>query len=159
MSVTFFRTAKQENNGTDESFKVFGNHSINEDKVRLVYDILDQLLPTVKRELYEVVDRVKATGRNALVSEETPLLPRSVKMHREANISGKDAVLIKNHFDRSDFVNMSSEIDLDLKYSSLAYINKSNGMVTKSHCYFSEQLNFGEVVHSEGYSDVTMMKT
>ena len=54
---------------------------------------------------------------------------------------------------------MSSEIDLDLKYSSLAYINKSNGMVTKSHCYFSEQLNFGEVVHSEGYSDVTMMKT
>jgi len=64
LSVTFFRTAKQENNGTDESFKVFGNHSINEDKVRLVYDILDQLLPTVKRELYEVVDRVKATGRN-----------------------------------------------------------------------------------------------
>ena len=158
MSVTFFRTAKQANNGIDESFEVFGNHSTNEDKVRLVYGILDQLLPTVKRELYEDVDGVKATGSNPLDPEESPLLPGSVKMHREANTSGKDAVLIKNHFDRTDFVNMSSEIDLDLKYSSLAYINKSNGMVTKSHSYFSEQLNFGEVVHSEGDYDITMMK-
>ena len=48
--------------------------------------------------------------------------PSSMKMHRQANTSDKDTVLIKNHFDRSDFVNMSSEIELDMDYSNVALI-------------------------------------
>lgn len=123
-----------------------------------MYGILEQLLPTVKRDLYEDVDGVKATGSKALDPEESLLLPGSVRMHREANTSDKDAVAIKNHFDRADFVNLQSEIDLDLKYSDSALINKSNGMVSESRAYFSEQLNFGEPIHNKNGFDFTMMK-
>ena len=55
-------------------------------------------------------------------------------------------------------VNLPSEIDLDLKYSDFALINKSNGMVSESRAYFSEQLNFGEPIHNKNGFDVTMMK-
>jgi len=91
-------------------------------------------------------------------SEESPLLPGYLKMHREANTSDKDAVVIKNHFNRLDFVNMSSEIDVDMKYSDIASINKSSGMISESHAYFSEQLNLGEPIHSKGDFNVTVMK-
>ena len=109
----------------------------------------------MKRDLYEKVDGQKAADSKP---EESPLLPGSVKMHREANTSDKDAVVIKNHFNRLDFVNMSSEIDLDMKYSDFASINKSNGMISESQAYFSEQLNLGEPIHSKGGFDVTVMK-
>ena len=79
-------------------------------------------------------------------------------MHREANSSDEDAFVIKNHFNRLDFVNMSSEIDLDMKYSDIASINKSSGMISESHAYFSEQLNMGEPIHSKGGFNVTVMK-
>ena len=61
-------------------------------------------------------------------------------------------------FDRAHFVNLQSEIDLDLKYSDSALINKSNGMVSESRAYFSEQLNFGEPIHNKNGFDFTMMK-
>lgn len=112
----------------------------------------------MQRNLYEEVDGQKATGSNSPDSEESPLLPSPVKMHREANTSDKNVVIIRNHFDRGDFVNLSSEIDFDLKYSDWASISKSNGMVTESRAYFSEQLNFGEVIHDKSGSDVQMMK-
>ena len=79
-------------------------------------------------------------------------------MHREANTSNKEAILIKNHFDRKDFANLSSEIDLNLKYSDFASINKSNGMVSESLAYFSEQLDLGEPIQTQEGFDVTMMK-
>ena len=123
-----------------------------------MYGILEQLLPTLKRDLYEDVDGKKATDSKPLDPEESPLLPGSVKMHREANTSDKDTVVIKNHFDRTDFANMPSEIDLDMKYSDVALINKSNGMVSESHAYFSEELNFGEPIHKNDGFDVTKMK-
>lgn len=112
----------------------------------------------MQRNLYEEVDGQKATGSNSPDSEESPLLPSPVKMHREANTSDKNVVIIRNHFDRGDFVNLSSEIDFDLKYSDSASISKSNGMVTESRAYFSEQLNFGELIHDKSGSDVQMMK-
>ena len=146
------------NNGKVESFEVYGHRHTNAEFLRLVYGILEQLLPTVKRDLYEDVDGRKATDSKPLDPEESPLLPGSVKMHREANTSDKDTVVIKNHFDRTDFANMPSEIDLDMKYSDVALINKSNGMVSESHAYFSEELIFGEPIHKNDGFDVTKMK-
>jgi len=158
MKNSCFRTPNHAKNKTSESFEVYGHRHTNAELLRLVYGILEQLLPTVKRDLYEDVDGVKATGSKALDPEESPLLPGSVRMHREANTSDKDAVVIKNHFDRADFVNLPSEIDLDLKYSDFALINKSNGMMSESRAYFSVQLNFGEPIHDKNGFDVTMMK-
>lgn len=112
----------------------------------------------MQRNLYEEVDGQKATGSNSPDSEVSPLLPSPVKMHREANTSDKNVVIIRNHFDRGDFLNLSSEIDFDLKYSDWASISKSNGMVTESRAYFSEQLNFGELIHDKSGSDLQMMK-
>ncbi|KAJ7389125.1 hypothetical protein OS493_033447 [Desmophyllum pertusum] len=152
------RTPNQANKETGESFEVYGYLHTNEELIRHIYGILDQLLPTLKRDLYEDVDGVKVTESQAVNPEDSPLLPGSVKMHREANTSDKDALLIKNHFDRADFLNMSSDIDLDLEYSDFAFINKSNGMVTESHAYFSEQLNFGEQIHFEGGDGASVMK-
>lgn len=153
-----FRTPNQENKETGESFQIYGRRHTNEEFVRHIYGILDQLLPTLKRDLYEDVDGVKVSDSDGLNPEDSPLLPGSVKMHREANTSYKDAVLIKNHFDRADFLNMSSDVDLDLKYSDFAFINKSNGMVTESHSYFAEQLNFGEHIHFKSGVDASVMK-
>ena len=62
--------------------------------------------------------------------EDSPLLPNLVKMHREARTSDNESVFIKNHFDRSDFVDVSSDVDLNLEYSGFASINKSNRMVS-----------------------------
>ena len=121
-----------------------------------MYGILDQLIPTLKRDLYECVDRQKA---NLLDPEESPLLPHSVKKQREANTTDKDRVTIKNHFDRTDFDDMLSDIDLDLKYSDIALVNKSNGMVSESHVHFYERLNFGEPVDNGGFKVTNMQAT
>ena len=94
-----------------------------------------------------------------LDTEESPLLPRSVKMHREANTTDEDRVTIKNHFDRTDFDDKLSDIDLDLKYSDIALINKSNGMVSESHVHFYERLNFGEPVDNGGFKVSNMQVT
>ena len=112
----------------------------------------------MQRNLYEDVDGQKAADSNSPDHEESPLLPSSVKMHRKAVTSDKNIVLIRNHFDRADLVNLSSEIDFDLKYSDSAFINKSNGMITESRAYFSEELNFGEPIHSNSSSDVRSLK-
>lgn len=141
-----------------ESFELYGHRHTDKELIRHIYGILDLLLPTLKRDLYEDVDGVKVTDPHGINPESSPLLPGSVKMHREANTTDKDSVLIKNHFDRADFLNMSSDIDLDLKYSDFACINKSNGMVTESYAYVSEQLNFGEDIHFKDGGDASMMK-
>ena len=112
----------------------------------------------MQRNLYEDVDGQKAADSNSPDDEESPLLPSSVKMHRKAVTTDKNIVLIRNHFDRADLVNLSSEIDFDLKYSDSAFINKSNGMITESRSYFSEELNFGEPIHSNSSSDVRSLK-
>ena len=138
---------------------MFGPRHTKTELLRQVYGILEQLLPTVKRDLYEDVDGEKVISWDSEPDpEESPLLPGPVRMHREANTTHEDTVLITNHFDRADFVNLSSDIDLNMKYSDSAYINKSNGMVTKSRAYFSEQLNFGEPILEKNGSDVKMMK-
>ncbi|KAK2565408.1 hypothetical protein P5673_010459, partial [Acropora cervicornis] len=67
--------------------EVHGDRHTNTELIRLVYGILGQLIPTLKRDLCECVDGQKA---NILEPEESPLLPRSVKMHREANTTDKD---------------------------------------------------------------------
>ena len=143
---------------TIESFELYGHRHTDKELIRHIYGILDQLLPTLKRDLYEDVDGVKVTDSHVINPQSSPLLPGAVKMHREANTTDPDSVLIKNHFDRADFLNMPSDIDLDLKYSDFASINKSNGMVTESHAYVSEQLNFGEDIHFKGGVDASMMK-
>ena len=150
-----FHLLRSTNSGAGESFEIYGNNSTNEEQLRLVFSIVQQLLPNVKRELYEDVDGKKTAASKP---EESPLLPGPVKMHREANTSNKEAILIKNHFDRSDFANLSSEIDLNLKYSDFASISKSNGMVSESVAYFSEQLDLGEEIYIQGGFNVTMMK-
>ena len=157
--IFYFRPTSPERNKTSESFEVFGPRHIYPDLLREVYSILEQLLPVLQRNLYEDVDGQKATDSNSPDYEESPLLPCSVKMHRQAVTSDKNVVLIRNHFDRADFVNLSSEIDFDLKYSDSAFINKSNGMITESRSYFSEELNFGDQIHSnDSSSDVRSLK-
>ncbi|XP_015758124.1 PREDICTED: uncharacterized protein LOC107337478 [Acropora digitifera] len=137
-------------------FEVHGDRHTNTELIRLVYGILVQLIPSVKRDLYESVDGQKA---HLLDTEESPLLPGSVKMHREANTTDKDRVTIKNHFDRTDFDDKLSDIDLDLKYSDTALINKSNGMVSESHVHFYKRLNFGEPVDNGGFKATNMQVT
>ena len=153
-----FRPTSPARNKTRGSFEVFGPRHIHPDLLREVYSIVEQLLPAVQRNLYEDVDGQKAADSNSPDHEESPLLPSSVKMHRKAVTSDKNIVLIRNHFDRADLVNLSSEIDFDLKYSDSAFINKSNGMITESRSYFSEELNFGEPIHSNSSSDVRSLK-
>lgn len=156
--IFYFRATSPPRNKTSESFEVFGPRDIRPDLLREVYSILEQLLPAVQRNLYEDVDGQKAVDSNSPDHEESPLLPCSVKMHRQAVTSDKNVVLIRNHFDRADFKDLSSEIDFDLKYSDSAFINKSNGMITESLAYFSEELNFGEPIHSNSSSDVRSLK-
>lgn len=119
-----------------------------------MYRILDQLLPTLKRDLYEDVDGEKSEQLNP---EKSPRVPGAVKMHRVDNTSDKDVVFIKNRINRSDLVNFTSAIDMNMAYSDSASINKSNGMVTESHAFLSEQMNFGTPIHTKSGSDVTMM--
>lgn len=113
----------------------------------------------MQRDLYEDVDGEKATGSNSPDPEESALLPGSVKMHRQANtLDHENAVFIRSNFNRADFVDFSSEIDFDFKYSDSAFIDKSNGMVTQSNASFSKQLNFGEPIHFNNSHQDKMMK-
>ena len=153
--IILFPSFSTPNNKAHDSIEIYGNFSTSEEQVRLAFSILQQLLPTVKRDLYENVDGKKASGSDP---EDSPLLPGSVKMHREANTSDKDLVLIKNHFNSSDFKNMLPEIDLNLKYSDFAFIKKSNGMVSEGRSYLAEQLNFGEAINIAGGAGISMMK-
>ena len=121
-----------------------------------MYNILKQLLPTVQYDLYEDVDGGKS---DSLVPEESPLLPGPVKMHRKADTSDENSVSIKNHFSREDFQDLPTEIDVDLKYSDHAVIDKSKGVINESHSNFTQQLNFGEpIIHNRGGFNVSMMK-
>ena len=102
----------------------------------------------MQRDLYEDVDGEKVTGSSSPDPEKSALLPGSVKMHRQANtLDHENVAFIKNNFNHTHFVDFSSEIDFDLKYSDSAFIDKSNGMITQSNASFSKQLNFGELIH------------
>lgn len=149
--------ASQGNIGSEESFDVYGNRHTDKELIRYVHGIIDQLLPAVKRDLYEDIDGEKKGPASELKPEVSSLFPGAVKMHREAKTSDKNQVFIKNHFNRSDFVNMSSDLDLGIEYSDNVFINKSNGMVTESHAHLSEQLNFGAPIHTKSGYDVTKM--
>ena len=157
MSVTYlhFRTPKDQPKKSTESFDVYGHRHINQEFLRLVYNILKQLLPEVQYDVYEEVDGEKS---DSLVPEESPLLPGPVKMHRKADTSDEKSVFIKNHFSREDFQDLPTEIDLDLKYSDHAVIDKSKGMITESHFNFTQQLNLGEPIHNKGGVNVSLMK-
>ena len=144
------------NNDTD-AFELYGQQKTDGDFIRYVFSTANQLLPAVKRDLYEDVDAERVSPESELSPEKSLLCPGAVRMHRKANTSDENEVLIQNNFNRSDLVNVSSEIDLDITYSDLMFINKSNGMVTESRAYLSEQLNFGEPIDSKSVSDVTMM--
>ena len=135
---------------------MYGHRHTNEEFLRLVYNILKQLLPTLQHDLYEDVDGEKSSS---VVPEESPLLPGPVKMHRKADTSDKNSVSIKNHFSREDFQDLPTEIDVDLKYSDHAVIDKGKGVINESHSNFTQQLNFGEpIIHNRGGFNVSMMK-
>lgn len=149
--------ASQANIESEESFDVYGKRHTDKELIRYVHGIIDQILPAVKRDLYEDIDGEKKGPTSELKPEVSPLFPGAVKMHREAKTSDKNQVFIKNHFNRSDFVNMSSDLDLGIEYSDNVSINKSNGMVTESHAHLSEQLNFGTPIRTKSGYDVTKM--
>ena len=117
-----------------------------------MFGILEQLLPSLKQDLYEDVDGIKGAGFNSIHPEESLLLPHPVKMHREANTSDKDIIRIRNHFNNSDFRNTSSEVDIDMNmtYSDFATVNKSNGMILESSSHFYTELNLGEFIDNNG---------
>ena len=145
------------NNGSKESFELYGNRTTNKEFIGFIYGILDQLLPTLQRDLYEEVDREKFGSVVPLSPEKSSRIPGAVNMHRVAQTSDKDAVFINNRFNRSDLVNFTSDIDMDMTYNDLASINKSNGMVTESHAFLSEQLKFGEPIRTKSGPNVTML--
>lgn len=145
------------NNQSQHFFEVYGHPNTSKELIRYVHGIVDQLLPAVKRDLYEDVDGQKKDADSELKPEVPPLFPGAVKMHRRANTSDKNEVFIQNHFNRSDFVNMSTKLDVDLEYSDSVSINKGNGMVKESHAYLSERLNFGAKIHTKSGFDVTTM--
>lgn len=149
--------APQGNNRTERSFDIFGPPNSSKEIIHYVYGIIDQLLPAVKRDLYEEVDGEKNILGSDIKPEVQPLFPGTVKMHRQANTSDEHEVFIKNHFNRSDFLNMSATLDLDFEYSDSALINKSNGMLKESHAYLSERLNFGTSIRTKQGFDVTSM--
>lgn len=78
-------------------------------------------------------------------------------MYRKVNILDENEVLIKNNFNCFDFVNVLFEVDLDIIYFDLMFINKSNGMVIESCVYLLEQFNFGELICSKSGFDVIIM--
>jgi len=55
-----------------------------------VCGILDQLLPALKRDLYEDVDGQKFASGSEPSPENSPLLPGDVKVHRKADTSDKE---------------------------------------------------------------------
>ena len=141
----------------DESFELFGNQEYDVELTRYARAILTQLLPTVERNLYERVDGEKPDPNSEPKLEKSSMFPGIVKMHREANTSENDELFVKNKFNRSDIINMTSDIDLDMSYADLSVLNKSNGVVTKGEVHLTEQLNFGEPVQFKKGSTVNMM--
>lgn len=156
MSVDYYLVRLNMNSRSPgESFEVHGESSADDQQLRLVFSVLQFLLPAVKRDLYENIDG----NRNATVSaEDSPLLPANVMMHREADTSGKDAVSIKNHFNGADMVGMLSDLDIEFTYSDQSSIKKSNGMVSEGHAYFSQQLNFETPIRTENGTEISMIK-
>ena len=149
------KTSKSTN--ADESYELYGNPESDEGLTRYVRAILTQLLPTVERNLYERVDGKKPDPHSEPKPEKSSMFPGIVKMHREANTSENDKLLIKNKFKRSDVTNMTSDIDLDMSYADSSVLNKSNGVVTKGEVHLTEQLNFGEPVQFKKGSTANMM--
>ena len=141
----------------DGSFELFGNQEYDVELTRYARAILTQLLPTVERNLYERVDGEKPDPNSEPKPEKSSMFPGIVKMHREANTSENDELFVKNKFNRSDIINMTSDIDLDMSYADLSVLNKSNGVVTKGEVHLTEQLNFGEPVQFKKGSTVNMM--
>ena len=152
--------ATRGNNGTRaDPFELFGKKATAKEFVRFMYGILDQLLPALERDLYEDIDGQKLSLTKQLNPEDSLRVPGAVKMHREANTSDNGFVFIKNHFDRSDLVNFKPATDMGIAYNDQASVNKSNGMVTESHAFLSEQLNFGTPMRTNSGVNVTMLNT
>lgn len=151
----FFRQSKEDRG--PEPFELYGNRHTEAEFIHYVCGILDQLLPALKRDLYEDVDGQKFASGSEPRPENSPLLPGDVKVHRKANTSDKDAIFVQKYFNSKD-LNASSEMNVEFEYSDFAVINKSNGMVTESRAYLSEQLNFGEPIHTKDGDHVTMLK-
>lgn len=152
----FFRQSKE--NRDPEPFELYGNSHTDADFIRYVCGVLDQLLPALKRDLYEDVDGQKFASGSEPSPDHSPLIPGDFKVHRKANTSDKEAVFIQKSFNSKDLLNVSSEIDVEFEYSDFALINKSNGMVTESRAYLFEQLNFGKPIHTKDGDHVTMLK-
>lgn len=109
-AIVFFRQS-------NEPFGLYGNRQTEAEFVHYVYGILDQLLPALKRDLYEDVDGQKLPSGSQLNPEKSPILPGDVNIHRKANTSDKNVVFINKSFNRKDLLNVSSEIDVDTEYS------------------------------------------
>jgi len=91
-----------------------------------MYRILDQLLPAWKRDLYEDVDGEKSSLKNQLHPEDSPGVSGAVKIYRGAKAIDKERlVFIINRFNRSDFGNFKSSIDMSITYSDLASIRRA----------------------------------
>lgn len=114
---------KTDANNDPDTFELYGQQKTDGNFIRYVYSILNQLLPAVKRDLYEDVDGERVSPESELNPERSLLCPGAVRMHRKANTSDENEVLIQNNFNRSDLVNVSSEIDLDISYSDLMFVN------------------------------------
>lgn len=140
-----------------ETFELYGNQKYDAELTGYARAILTQLLPAVERSLYELVDGEKPDPNSEPKPENHSMFPGIVKMHREADTSDNDELLIKNKFNRSDVTNMTSDIDLDMSYTDSSVLNKRSGMVTKGEVHLTKRLNFGEPVQCKKGFSANMM--
>ena len=143
---------------TEESFHVYGHRTLQGEFTRYIHALLHQLLPTVERHLYELVDGESPHPNSELTPEESTMFPGPVKMHREANTTEAETLFVKNGFDYSDVTNVTSDVDLDMTYADSSMINRTNGVVTRGDVHVTEQLNFGEPIQLKNGTAVTKMK-
>lgn len=130
---------------------------IDVDFICYVYSIVNQFFFVLKCDFYEDVDGESVCLDSELSFEQFLLCFGVVRMYRKVNILDENEVLIKNNFNCFDFVNVLFEVDLDIIYFDLMFINKINGMVIESCVYLLEQFNFGELIGSKSGFDVIIM--
>lgn len=84
-----FVYSSESTNASDvtDAFELYGHQKTDTDFIRYVYSIVNQLLPAVKRDLYEDVDGERVSPDSELSPEQSLLCSGAVRMHRKANTS------------------------------------------------------------------------
>ena len=142
-------------NQSEDHFELQGDSKTDQEYLRYVYSLLEQILPKFRKDLYEKIDGVEQTpqGRKP---ERSVLLPGEAKMHREAETQ-RQMLKVKRQFTDKDFSKANKDLDLRIVFGENSEINKTDGMVSHSRMVISEKLDFGEGIYSKDETPLTSM--